>query len=327
MNNLKKIGLSALAGSLVSFSAGAAEMSVSGGAAIYFDDTNRGKATRGNGFYMGDSLNFSASGETDNGISVTVKYEIDAGALDDHSIALGGDWGTLTFDGHGASSAMGAVDDMTPNAYEEAWDVIDVDGTRASGSPLVIGGGGGDNAFIYTSPTVSGAQFKMYYQNDGGAAAVSDSYMDFAISFAPEQVEGLTLGYATRDKDMGVSLDEDADTMYIKYAFGPITVGAQTSESSHTTATLGKESTAYGITYDDLSGGANVRYQGYDASWDGTGSVTTEFADGTVLAHDIDDATGWDSGEQGLKDAISLTDKGTVLQANSSIIDFLQNFD
>ena len=256
MNNLKKIGLSALAGSLVSFSAGAAEMSVSGGASISFDDTNRGKATRGNGFYMGDSLNFSASGETDNGIAITVKYEIDGGTLDDYSLSMGGDWGTLVFDGHGASSAMGAVDDMTPNAYEEAWDIIDTDGTTASGSPLVIGGGGGNNMFIYTSPSVGGAQIKMAYQNDGGAAAVSDSYMDFAISFAPEQVEGLTLGYATRDKDMGVSLDEDADTMYIKYAFGPITVGAQTSESSHTTATLGKESTAYGITYavnDDMS--------------------------------------------------------------------------
>ena len=83
MNNLKKIGLSALAGSLVSFSAGAADMSVSGGASISFDDTNRGKATRGNGFYMGDSLNFSASGETDNGIAITVKYEIDGGTLDD----------------------------------------------------------------------------------------------------------------------------------------------------------------------------------------------------------------------------------------------------
>ena len=256
MNNLKKIGLSALAGSLVSFSAGAAEMSVSGGAAIYFDDTNRGKATRGNGFYMGDSLNFSASGETDNGIAITVKYEIDGGTLDDYSLSMGGDWGTLVFDGHGASSAMGAVDDMTPNAYEEAWDIIDVDGTTASGSPLVIGGGGGNNMFIYTSPSVGGAQVKMAYQNDGGAAAVSDSYMDFAVSFAPEQVEGLTLGYATRDKDMGVDIDEDASTMYVKYAFGPVTVGAQTSESSHTTATLGKESVAYGITYavnDDLS--------------------------------------------------------------------------
>ena len=256
MNNLKKIGLSALAGSLVSFSAGAAEMSVSGGAAIYFDDTNRGKATRGNGFYMGDSLNFSASGETDNGIAITVKYEIDGGTLDDYSLSMGGDWGTLVFDGHGASSAMGAVDDMTPNAYEEAWDIIDTDGTSASGSPIVIGGGGGNNMFIYTSPSVGGAQFKMAYQNDGGAAAVADSYMDFALSFSPEQVEGLTLGYATRDKDMGVAIDEDASTMYVKYAFGPVTVGAQSSESSHTTATLGKESVAYGITYavnDDMS--------------------------------------------------------------------------
>ena len=256
MNNLKKIGLSALAGSLVSFSAGAADMSVSGGASISFDDTNRGNGTRGNGFYMGDSLNFSASGETDNGIAITVKYEIDGGTLDDYSLSMGGDWGTLVFDGHGASSAMGAVDDVMPNAYEEAWDVIDTDGTGTTGSPTVIGGGGGDNMFIYTSPTVSGATFKMAYQNDGGAVAVSDSYMDFAIAYSPEQVEGLTLGYATRDKDMGVNLDEDADTMYVKYAFGPVTVGAQTSESSHTTATLSKESTSYGITYavnDDMT--------------------------------------------------------------------------
>ena len=256
MNNLKKIGLSALAGSLVSFSAGAAEMSVSGGAAIYFDDTNRGKATRGNGFYMGDSLNFSASGETDNGIAITVKYEIDGGTLDDYSLSMGGDWGTLVFDGHGASSAMGAVDDVMPNAYEESWDVIDTDGTNTTGSPTVIGGGGGNNMFIYTSPSVSGAQVKVAYQNDGGAAAVADSYMDFAISVSPEMVEGLTLGYASRDKDMGVNIDEDADTMYIKYAFGPLTVGAQASESSHTTATLSKESTSYGVTYavnDDMS--------------------------------------------------------------------------
>ena len=171
-------------------------------------------------------------------------------------MSLGGDWGTLVFDGHGASSAMGAVDDVMPNAYEESWDVIDTDGTGTTGSPTVIGGGGGNNMFIYTSPTVGGATFKMAYQNDGGAAAVSDSYMDFALAFSPEAVEGLTLGYASRDKDMGTNLDEDADTMYIKYAFGPLTVGAQASESSHTTATLSKESTSYGVTYavnDDMT--------------------------------------------------------------------------
>ena len=77
MNNLRKIGLSALAGSLATFSVNAADFSVSGGASITFDDPNRGFSDRGNGFYMGDSLKFNASGETDNGIGVAVSYEID----------------------------------------------------------------------------------------------------------------------------------------------------------------------------------------------------------------------------------------------------------
>ena len=65
MNNLRKIGLSALAGSLATFSANAADVSVSGGASLSFDDTDRGESTRGNGFYMGDSLGFNMSGETE----------------------------------------------------------------------------------------------------------------------------------------------------------------------------------------------------------------------------------------------------------------------
>ena len=58
MNNLRKIGLSALAGSLATFSVNAADFSVSGAASITMDDTNRGKSNRGNGHYMGDSSEF-----------------------------------------------------------------------------------------------------------------------------------------------------------------------------------------------------------------------------------------------------------------------------
>ena len=174
MNNLKKIGLSALAGSLATFSAHAAEFSVSGSAGISFDDTNRGKGTRGNSFYMGDSLKFNASGETDNGVGVAVYYEIDNGALDDYDMTLSGDWGSLKFNGSGSSSALSAIDDVTPNAYEEAWDIVDYDGTLTVGAPTVITGGGGANMFIYTSPNFGGAVLTAAYQNDGGAAAVED---------------------------------------------------------------------------------------------------------------------------------------------------------
>ena len=141
MNNLKKIGLSALAGSLASVSAHAAEVSVSGSASITMDRTAEHLVT-GNDFSMGDSLGFNMSGETDGGLGVAVYYEIDGGALDDYDMTLSGDWGSLKFNGSGSSSALGAVDDVTPNAYEEAWDILDTDGTATSGSPMVIGGGG-----------------------------------------------------------------------------------------------------------------------------------------------------------------------------------------
>ena len=54
-----------------------------------FDDTNKGKADRGNGFSWETTINFSGSGEMDNGVSVAVNYEIDGDALDDHKIVLG----------------------------------------------------------------------------------------------------------------------------------------------------------------------------------------------------------------------------------------------
>ena len=232
MNNLRKIGLSALAGSLATFSVNAADLSVSGGAAITFSDANRGFGDAGNGWTMGDSLNFSASGELDNGMSITLAQEIDGGA----------------------------VDDVTPNAYEEAWDVVDTNGATTGGTPLVINGGGTDNMFIYTSPNVGGATFKVAYVNHVSAAA--ESYMDFAIDINPEMVEGLRLGYASADHTIASasSREQEETTYYATYAMGGFTVGVQVSDLDDTTANSDQESIAYGITYavnDDLTIGYN----------------------------------------------------------------------
>ena len=259
MNNLRKIGLSALAGSLATFSANAADMSVSGGASISFDDPNRGFSDRGNGFYMGDSLTFTASGETDGGMGVAVSYELDGnqgtGSYDDMSITLSGDWGSLLFNGHGSSSAFAAMDDKTPNAYEEAWDVIDTNGATAGGTPTVINGGGGDNMFVYSTPSMGGAVAQLSYQNHGGADA-NESYTDFAITVTPDAVEGLTIGFANADNTVGANRDQDETTYYATYAMGAITVGVQASDLDDTTANSDLESIAYGISYavnDDFS--------------------------------------------------------------------------
>ena len=277
MNNLKKIGLSALAGSLASVSAHAAEVSVSGSASITMDRPSKSHVT-GNDFSMGDSLNFNMSGETDGGLGVAVFYEIDGGALDDYDMTLSGDFGSLKFNGSGTSSAMGAVDDVTPNAYEEAWDVLDTDGTSTSGSPLVIGGGGGTNMFIYTSPDFSGFTVTAAYQNDGGAAGVADSYSDYAIAYSPEMVEGLTLGYATGDKNVAANVDQSNTTGYAKYAIGGFTIGYQVSESDHDTKTSSLDSVAYGVTYavnDDITVGYSYHEVDMDSARS-TGTFTQE---------------------------------------------------
>ncbi len=277
MNNFKKIGLSALAGSLVAVSAHAAEMSVSGSASITMDRPvlDNGVAT-GNDFSMGDSLVFNASGETDGGLSVALMYEIDAGALDEHDIVLSGDWGSLKFNGSGSSSALAAIDDVTPNAYEEAWDIVDYDGTLTVGSPTVIGGGGGTNMFIYTSPNFGGATITAAYQNDGGAAAVAGSYHDFAIAVSPEAVEGLTVGYGAGSVPVaGNELEKDNSTMYVKYAIGGFTVGYQQSESDHDTTSSSQDSMAYGITYavnDDFS----IGYSYHEVEFDSGASNNTD---------------------------------------------------
>ena len=275
MNNLKKIGLSALAGSLATFSVNAADFSVTGSASITYDDTNRGKGVNGNAFSMGNSLGFNASGETDGGLGVAVYYELDDDVMDDYDMTISGDFGSIKFHGSGGSTAFGAVDDVTPNAYEEAWDIVDTDGAATSGSPTVIGGGSGANMFVYTSPDFGGATLKAAVVPSGNAAA-SDTYTDFAIAISPEAVEGLTLGYAVSNNTVaGGGKDADKSTGYVKYAFGGITVGAQVADLDHDTASSSQESTAYGITYavnDDFS----IGYSSHKLEFDSGAAANTD---------------------------------------------------
>jgi outer membrane protein OmpU len=240
MNNLKKIGLSALAGSLVAMSVNAADLAITGGASISFSDTNQGKADRGNGFSMGDSINFNFTGETESGLGVAVHYELDQDVIDDYSLTLSNDMGTLVFNGSGSSGAFGAVDDVTPNAYEESWDIV-------AGTPTVINGYSAGSSFIYTSPSFSGATFKMSYINANGTTATS--YTDYAIAIAPESVEGLTVGFAIADSEQTKGTTTDEQTAYVKYAYGPVTVGYQLSALDSSAANGDQDSVAWGVSY------------------------------------------------------------------------------
>ena len=108
--NIKKIGMTALAASLVSVSASAGELSVSGSASINAEGYSAPASTGLNGgttFSMGNAITLSGSGELDNGMTVSLSYELDEGAnaagtatslFDNHSVTVSSDaMGTLVF--------------------------------------------------------------------------------------------------------------------------------------------------------------------------------------------------------------------------------------
>ena len=271
MNKLTKIGLTALASSLIATSAFAASMSVTGGADISMK--NESNADDGNSFSSGDSLNFTASGELDNGMVVTSNIEIDGGNEDDRSVVIAfPEMGTLKFQQSG-DTAMSAVDDVMPTAYDASWDVLGSTTTAvAAGQTLKEGPVGGfttDNNFFYTAPEmVEGLGVNVSYTPSG--AGRPDGSVSYALAYTG--VEGLTIGYAADDNGKKGTSKIETETMYAKYAFGSFTVGGQSSEADGVDSNADDEFSAHGITYqltDDLTIGYHAsEYQFGDQTAD-----------------------------------------------------------
>jgi outer membrane protein OmpU len=232
-------------------------MSVSGIATI---SITKGSETGKTGYGMNNHVNFSGTTELDNGLTVTYAMELDAdegdagNGVDNPSLTIGTDgMGTLIFAGEGGSSAMSAMDDKTPNAYEEAFD-----GLGGATTAIVINGHAAKNMFTYKSEVVNGAQLTVAFVPAETATSTGNqsTYMDFGVTYTPDMVEGLELGFAmgTTEKVAGSEVDES--TMYAKYAIGGLTVGYQMSDYDASAATDSDDSIAIGISYqvnDDLS--------------------------------------------------------------------------
>ena len=245
MNNLKKIGLTALGTAMVASSAQAASLSVSGGTSIFFggEDNSNG----GNGWSMTDQIDFNASGEMDNGMSLSLYIQLDnsTAEFDDRKVTIGMDGHSLVFSGHGSSGPVGAWDDLTPSANEESW------GTSIGGSvDGATNAAIGDNSFIYDYSVSDSIALKAAYKPSKGTALQSST--EIGIQYTG--MEGLTVSAAMGENNDAAD-QIDLSVFNIKYAMGPITVGYQSNESDRGTGT-DEDFTAYGISYavsDDVS--------------------------------------------------------------------------
>jgi len=281
MNNFKKIGLTALAASLVSTSAFAGELTASGAASIKAAHvTEDGGANTGKAFSMGNSVTFTGGGELDNGMSVSVSFELDQGTadgtkspFDSHSVTVSSDaLGSLTFAGHGGDSAQSQVKDITGKIW-------DYQGT----SQGALSTSTSNNMMLYTLPTlVDGLSVKTSYVPKGAAASEYASAVDFAVAYTG--VDGLTVGYAMGEDNSTKATLADVDTMYAKYAYGPVTVAYSFSERDEATAANDREHTAYSVAY-TLSDNVSVSYGVSEQATPGTTSDSDEEVSGITASY------------------------------------------
>jgi len=243
MNNFKKIGLTALAGSLVATSAFAGELTATGSAGITVENiTGTADTSTGKAWSMPNSIYLTGSSELDNGMTVAVSYEMDQGTgnnsslgFDNHSVTVSSDTlGTLVFSGHGGSSAQSALD---TTAAGDIWNsTLGITGIQASAA--------GDNSLMYTLPSMVDGLSLSVSMSPGRAS--QETHTAWGATYSG--FEGLSLSYGVGDSGAPGSVLESS-TMKASYAMGPITVAASNTEVDGSGNTNDREVTSYKIAY------------------------------------------------------------------------------
>ena len=259
MNNLKKIGLTALGTAMVTTGAHAATMDVTGGTSIFFGGQDN--ATQGNGWSMTDSISFAASGDMDNGWTVATSLEMDNNAFDDRSISIDTGNGKLTLAGKGGSGPVGAWDDVTPSANEEAHGVA-VAGTQTGATSDASNA----NMFIFDYTALDGVAIKAAY-NPSHTTTRVESSSEIGIHYTG--IDGLDVYYAMGENndDPYTEGRKELRNAAIKYAAGSFTVGYQVNEVDSDKANKDTDFSAMGISYavnDDVSISLNTSTVDYE---------------------------------------------------------------
>ena len=261
MNKFKKIGLTALAASLVSVSAHAGEMSVAGSASMNVEGYSGENLNSGTGYSMGNQITFSGSGELDNGMTVSLSFTLDqadnanheTAPFDGHSVSVSSDTlGTLKLSGEGGSSASTSIDGT---AAGDIWDTFD--GSRGNVTAVAVSDSGtGDNSLFYTLPSVmDGLSINVSYQPQGSGREAATGY-----GATYTGMEGLTIKYATTDEaGTTEALSGDQDVWNISYAMGPITATASNSDFDVGTSSSDQEISSYAISY-TISDSMSITY-------------------------------------------------------------------
>ena len=269
--NIKKVGLTALAGSLVATSAFAGSLSLSGGAKLSYV-TKGGTFVEGtandnviSGFSMDQEISASGSGELDNGFTVSITHGLkgmNGAGSDSSSITLDmGDMGKLMYDDTDGHFGLAGLEDFMPKAYEQANDGLGTTATKATMAKMASGQG-----FGY-STSVGGASIGIGFSDNLGATAdrtdgglsvgEGSANSSSSISISYDVMDSLTVkgGVGTEGQSDGKELDHT--TVGFVYSFGPAQIGYQINDEDDSAAGgSDRETEIYAISFmvnDNLS--------------------------------------------------------------------------
>ena len=259
MNNLKKVGLTALGTTLVASASVAGELSVSGSAVLSYTGLSTNSSV--NPWAQGNSVKFNGGGDLDNGMTVSVYYELDQGfnVYDDYNLKLGmGDMGTLSFSGSSSSgSGVDKLKDIVPNAYTPVYEATDAT----------------DSGLIDASGNTQAGQWG--YDVSMGSLALSASYNPEPGTDHLEAETGFAAIYSGIDGlELSAGYFDDGDTAEnntfgIKYTMGQMTAAYQMTKVDYAgTSTKDQSASHYGVSvavndsFSVSAGQQNVEFDG-----------------------------------------------------------------
>ena len=301
MIKLRKVGLTALAGSLAAVTANAGEMSVSGSANVTYvtySGTNHAQSLGHD-----KDVKFSGSGELDNGFT----FSLFTNMKDDFSVSSTatvidmGSLGSIGVGSGGGTNINGAYDEAIPTAYEENSD------GGGQGAANYVGSYADGNGVTYKFPamemmgaTITGGLDYSFQggsdsPNDGSGVARSNTWgnaygLGFTVAY-----DALSVGAFVSERDNknpGASPeveDEFTGSWNVKYSAGPVSIGysefyigsglADDAAATTTAKTVGTSSgifdgDMFSIAFnvnDDLS----ISYSEMTATHDSQGHVST----------------------------------------------------
>tara|TARA_B110001450_G_scaffold103058_1_gene97576 strand:- start:699 stop:1655 length:957 start_codon:yes stop_codon:yes gene_type:complete len=307
MNNLKKLGLTALAGSLAATSAYAGSLDVTGGASIKYTSHDNDQVT-GNPWTMGRGITFSGGGEMDNGWNVNMFYIMDDAAFSSSGISIDmGDAGTAYFDNGTASTGIASMKDKIPVAgAEQAYDDMDGDGEGLSSFPT---SGTLGYKTTFNDYTISAAYNKNGSTSTGGATTkYHESSTSVAVSGTVADGVEAGLGWASVS---GAGNDSDTTQMttYAKYSSEVgATVAVQYTELDQPAGTNDIDSIGYGVTFavnDNLSIGMSrldVNYNTASKSDQSSTGIGASYTAGSMAIKGSTSTTDSASGTSGSDD-------------------------